>query len=185
LCIYCDKYKCARPYLLKEHIKKCHPDIDPNTSLEEATRIAGSHKATMVASDLLRERGSSPTPELNGSHGDEAQSHRLVLPSLPITQALPASLPVVPTVHCDPQSYARTPFSFTEEHPQTTRDSDLTYVRLAYAYLCIALVVLTHANLTGTQRTKVVSLLQPTACPARLSPNSPCLSVDMIATLSL
>jgi hypothetical protein len=38
LCTRCNDFKWGRPYRYKEHLKKRHPDIDPNVALEEATK---------------------------------------------------------------------------------------------------------------------------------------------------
>ena len=38
LCMYCRDFKWGRPYLLRGHLKKRHPDVNIDTALEEATR---------------------------------------------------------------------------------------------------------------------------------------------------
>lgn len=48
LCMYCHDFKWGRPYLLRNHLKKRHPDLNIDAALEEATRT--HRRATGVAS---------------------------------------------------------------------------------------------------------------------------------------
>ena len=48
--MYCHDFKWGRPYWFKEHLKKRHPDVDPNVALEEATKTR--RRATINTEDL-------------------------------------------------------------------------------------------------------------------------------------
>jgi hypothetical protein len=39
ICTYCGDFEWGRPYRFKEHLKRRHPDVDPDAALDEATRI--------------------------------------------------------------------------------------------------------------------------------------------------
>jgi hypothetical protein len=38
MCIYCHQFEWGRRYRLREHLEKCHPDVDTKAALDEATR---------------------------------------------------------------------------------------------------------------------------------------------------
>jgi len=48
-CMYCGDFKWGRPYLLRDHLKKRHPDVNIDAALEEATRTR--RRATGTTSD--------------------------------------------------------------------------------------------------------------------------------------
>jgi hypothetical protein len=148
LCIHCGIYRVgwARPYLLKEHIKREHPHINLDTELEGATGV--SRNATPVISNILQEDGSPLTPEYDGSHNDESQSYPLMLPPLAITQSPPASPPAVSAVYYNPQSYAQTHFSFIKEHSPMAGDLDLS--ALTNIRFALPISVWRSLNLTTT-----------------------------------
>ena len=50
LCMYCHNFKWGRPYRFKEHLKKRHPDVDPNVALEKATKAR--RRVTINTEDL-------------------------------------------------------------------------------------------------------------------------------------
>lgn len=53
LCIYCRDFRWGRPYLLRGHLKKRHPDVNIDAALAEATR---THRmATAEASQAIVE----------------------------------------------------------------------------------------------------------------------------------
>ena len=43
ICTYCGDFEWGRPYRFKAHLKKRHPEVDPDAALNEATRI---HRGT-------------------------------------------------------------------------------------------------------------------------------------------
>lgn len=146
LCIYCREFKSGRPYLrlLREHLERQHPDVDPNAAVEVVKR--NGRRATYLA------RGpavSPPTPE----HDRRIRTEFLLHPPIPSPPAVnnrsSVSLPAFPLAACEAQfeftgptimkskrgndrqfeahhpRYARTPFVFTEEPEpsQTAKDS--------------------------------------------------------------
>jgi len=48
LCMYCRDFRWGRPYLLRGHLKKRHPDVNIDAALEEAMRMR--RRATGIAS---------------------------------------------------------------------------------------------------------------------------------------
>jgi hypothetical protein len=52
LCIYCREFKSGRPYLrlLREHLERHHPDVDPNAAVEVVKR--NGRRATYLARGL-------------------------------------------------------------------------------------------------------------------------------------
>ncbi|KAI0296872.1 hypothetical protein BC826DRAFT_188450 [Russula brevipes] len=47
LCMICRSFEWGRPYRLREHLKKRHPDVDPDKALAQATKA--QRRATMTA----------------------------------------------------------------------------------------------------------------------------------------
>lgn len=52
-CMYCRGFKWGRPYLLRDHLKKRHPEVNIDAALEEATRT--HRRATADASQAIVE----------------------------------------------------------------------------------------------------------------------------------
>jgi len=86
LCIYCRDFEWGRPYRLREHLQKWHPDVDPGAALEEATGTR--HKETMTMTHLPQERVSSLTLEYDQRSGAGSQIYPLAM-SLPAMMQLP------------------------------------------------------------------------------------------------
>jgi hypothetical protein len=60
MCTYCGDFEWGRPYRFKEHLKKRHPDLDPDAALDEATKI--HRRATTIRRCPPQQRDLTATP---------------------------------------------------------------------------------------------------------------------------
>ena len=96
-CRHCRAFGWGRPYLLREHLAKRHPDIDPDIELEEVNR--NSRRTTTSTTHLPRE--CLLPPALEHSRQVNVESHWQLHPptlSLPPMTSFP---PVSPNVFQD------------------------------------------------------------------------------------
>jgi hypothetical protein len=165
-CMYCREFKRGRPYLrlLREHLERQHPDVDPNAAVE-VVKMNG-RRATVTTPYPLQEPVSFPSLGHDIRVRTTSRLHPPIPPSPAVTKYPSTSLPAAafPHVAYDPQfgftepmtrkcrrgnahqfevhnSYVRSgspPFPFTEERSQVPRDT-YTYasmkIRLA---LCLS-----------------------------------------------
>jgi hypothetical protein len=93
LCAYCHSFEWGRPYRLREHIKKRHPDVvDIEAALDEATEMR--RKVTKNPRCLSREQvsGSPPTPQ-HDRQIRAAVTARVSHPDHPLEPTSPTSPP--------------------------------------------------------------------------------------------
>ena len=102
LCRHCDAFEWGRPYLLREHLKRRHPDIDPDVELEEVKR--NSHRTTTSTTHLPRGSVSPLALEHSGRDDVESQLRPPTL-SLPPVMNFPYVTPAHASqeVDLDPQ----------------------------------------------------------------------------------
>ena len=83
LCRHCRAFKWGRPDLFRKHLKRWHPDIDPDIELEVK---GNSHRTTTntVHLRLPREWVSPPALEHSGQDDVESQLRRPTLPLPPV-----------------------------------------------------------------------------------------------------
>ena len=62
ICAYCGDFEWGRPYRFKEHLKKRHPEVDPDAALDEAARIYRG-PTTIRRHSQRQQRVLAPTPE--------------------------------------------------------------------------------------------------------------------------
>ena len=93
LCNYCHDFEWGRPYRLREHLQKWHPDVDPIAALEEATGTR-RHKETVTIRHLPQERVSSLTLGYDQRSGAGSQLHLL-----PVATPLSAMMQLPPITH--------------------------------------------------------------------------------------
>jgi hypothetical protein len=152
LCMYCHEFKWGRLYLLRDHLERQHPDVDPDAVVEAIKRIGcWATIPTVTAYPPI----SSPTREPDRRVRIESQLHPLAVipPPSVVTElpsiSLPAFLPVSYDPHCEfiePTilkskrgnarqfevhnfSHAHTSVPFTEKRYQMATDS-ATYAPL-------------------------------------------------------
>jgi hypothetical protein len=129
LCRHCGVFQWGRPYVLKEHLEKWHPGVNPDAELEEIKR---NSRSTTTSTRKLPQISSS-TPGLERWSRTEFRLHPPTLLSSAMTGlpsvSLPASLPVA----YRPQfEFAEPTFSLIEERSQMAQDLD-GYARFAHA----------------------------------------------------
>jgi len=101
LCRHCPTFEWGRPYLLREHLERCHPDIDPDVELEEVKR--NSHRATTSTTHLPRECVLPPTLAHSGRGDVVSQLRPSTLSLPPVTNFPPVSPHTFQKVDHDPQ----------------------------------------------------------------------------------
>jgi len=125
LCMYCRDYAWGRPYRLREHLVKRHPDVDPDAALEQATGTR--HRPTMIPRGLPHERVSSspPTFEYFERGGVESLLQPLTLHPLAVTQLQPVSPLTQSSLGYDQQSeLADVTIPCTDGGSQMAKDLD-------------------------------------------------------------
>lgn len=78
-CTYCGDFEWGRPYRFKEHLKRRHPNIDPDVAVDEARRIH-RRAATTIRRYLPQQRALTPTHEY-GRGGRRAERPLTLDPS--------------------------------------------------------------------------------------------------------
>lgn|SRR6266850_1174445 len=150
LCRHCGVFEWGRPYVLKEHLGKWHPGVNPDAELEE---IKHNSRSTTTYLPQI----SSSTPELERWGRAEFQLHpptllpsaMIGLPSVPPPAFLPVayrpqfefaeltSMKNKGQIACQfaalNSSCARTPFPLIEERSRMAQDLDV-YARFAHAW---------------------------------------------------
>ena len=92
ICMYCGVFAWARPYRFREHVKRKHPEVDPDVALEKTTCLKNRRGVTINTKDLPQ--CSSPSAE------------RRMCPSSSFPAAIgvpPVSLPAVSSFGYDSQ----------------------------------------------------------------------------------
>ena len=90
LCTYCYSFEWGRPYRLREHLKKQHPEVDVDVALKEAARKCPKAKRNPKS---LPQQVSLPGPPHCRQSRMESQTDYPLAPSLP----LPAVVELPPT----------------------------------------------------------------------------------------
>ena len=88
-CRHCRAFQWGRPYLLREHLERRHPDIDPDTELEEVNR--NSRKTTISTTHLPREWVLPPALEHSRQVSVESQLRPPTLSLPPVKNFPPVS----------------------------------------------------------------------------------------------
>jgi hypothetical protein len=88
LCRRCGVFEWGRPYVLKEHLKRCHPGVNPDVELKKIKQI--SRSSTTITEYILQD---SPTPELEQRSLAESQLRPPTPPPPAVTELPPLSLP--------------------------------------------------------------------------------------------
>jgi len=89
LCRHCRAFGWGRPYLLREHLERRHPDADPDVELEEVNR--NSRRTTISTTHLPREWVSPPPLEHSRRDNAQSQLRPLTLSLSPVTNFPPVS----------------------------------------------------------------------------------------------
>ena len=111
MCTYCGEFKWGRPYQLRRHLQKQHPNVDPDAELGRLTR---SHrKATNVPNHSLQQRVSPPTPEHD--RRGRAEPHLFAQAPPPSAKA-PVSPPVISSLDYHPQPEHAETMNTTNTH---------------------------------------------------------------------
>lgn len=146
LCIYCD-FKWSRPYLYREHIKKCHPDVNPDAVLGKPK--GSRRRATCFARHAPRQQVWSLTKHDGRVHSEIGPSPPAVVKvptvnprsSMSSMTHIPQHEPTQPTMSKgNPEGATNLnhfmlfiligPFSSLEEHAQVT-ETNLLRLRSA------------------------------------------------------
>ena len=114
LCRHCRAFKWGRPYLLRDHLKRRHPDIDPDVELEEVKR--NSHRTTTSTTHLPREWVSPPSLEHSGRDNVESQLRPPTFSLLPVTNFPPVFPHAFQEVDHDPQPELAEPTIMKSKH---------------------------------------------------------------------
>lgn len=94
LCRHCGVFEWGRPYVLKEHLEKWHPGVNPDTELKEVKRNSrGTTTVTRYPPQI-----SSSTPEVERWGRAEYQLHPPTLLPSAMTRLTSVSLPAFPPV---------------------------------------------------------------------------------------
>ena len=101
LCRHCRAFAWGRPYLLREHLKRRHPDIDPDVELEDVKR--NSHRTTTSTTHLPREWVSPPSLEHSGRDNVESQLRPPTFSLPPVTNFPPVFPYAFQDMDHDPQ----------------------------------------------------------------------------------
>ena len=132
LCRHCGVFEWGRPYVLKEHLEKWHPGVNPDAELEEIKR---NGRSTTTITRCLPQISPS-TPELEQWGLAEFQLHPPTLP-LPAMMGLPSvSLPPFPPVAYRPQPESMEYFPPATEYSRVVQDPGMharAHIRFAHA----------------------------------------------------
>jgi len=101
LCRHCRAFRWGRPYLLRVHLERRHPGIDPDVELEEVNR--NSRRTTTSTTHLPREWVSPPALEHSRRDNVESQLRPPTLSLSPVTNFPPVSPHAFKDVDNDPQ----------------------------------------------------------------------------------
>jgi hypothetical protein len=98
ICAYCGDFEWGRPYRFKEHLKKQHPEVDPDAALDEAARIY--RRPTTIRRHSQRQQWFlAPTPEYDRrSRHAEFKSNFKMRPLTPGPLAEVKVTPVTPSI---------------------------------------------------------------------------------------
>ena len=118
ICTYCD-FKWGRPYQFRKHLKKKHPNVDPDDVRRVLGGLTGSHrKATTIPKYSPQQHVSPPSPEHD--RRDRAESRLCARAPLPSAMA-----PVSPLFDASAYACASAAISSTEEHAQWANDLEI------------------------------------------------------------
>jgi hypothetical protein len=117
LCRHCGIFDWGRPYVLKEHLKRCHPGVDPDVELMEIKR--NSRSATTSTRHPLQD--SPPTPELERWGPAESQLRPQTPPPPAVTEVPPLSLSAFPPVACHSQFEFAEPTAMVSDEENATQ----------------------------------------------------------------
>ena len=132
LCTYCGDFEWGRPYRFKEHLKKRHPDVDPDAALDEATKI--HRRPTTIRRYPPQQRDLTATPVYD-RHSLRSESQIRLTPG-------PAKVPAGSSSIVSITSYDPQPESAeskmkrrhdTEDAPEL-KFLDVTDAQLAFLY---------------------------------------------------
>ena len=137
-CTYCGDFKWGRPYRFREHLKRRHPDVDPDVALDEASRI--HRRATTTRRYLPQQRVSTHIPENNlGGRRAESKMRPLTSGQSAIAGVTAISPSIMSFASYNPQSESAVSIMKRRHNPEYA--PELQYLDVSDAHTALSTTV--------------------------------------------